>query len=346
MSKGEGFRIWPFRGRRKQEPSAPREVFVLPKLRMSIGIAEGERVLRSPKGSREAVHDRFNLPTGAETFLPDAEGGILVAHNDELKYTRYVALEGNERVKFEAYLSDEALDSLRGTGWKTVRSLFENDFSNIQKEPFGSQSIDHLKDNWTSQRLRTVNKASQEAEQLLGVPVAIKGTGSGPFYDWQEHEDLTRQYLFMRKLGLSSERLPEDLKEILSVCKVYGVLRMPVDVPTGANEKQPSYHEWLIMERLVDAEPMETELKNHLLVGGGTESEAYFDPEKHPELVGAFSTYPVASGIKEGSFAALASSLVSLGLQPRLTDLAGRNMLMTKATDGKKHYTLIDQRPR
>lgn len=255
------------------------------------------------------------------------------------------------------HLSDEAAGLTRDGGWKKVRSLFEEDFEHVRKEPFGSRSLDPQLDDMDSRRLRTINQASAEIERELHLPIAIKGTGLGPLQNWQEYENLTEQYVFMRRLQHSSENLPANLKEILSVCKMYGVVRVPIEATETVGKLQPRHHEWLIMERIENGQQMDTHLVNimYIHIGGPPDQpdppEPFFEPEKHPDLLKALSNSGLGMAEdkasytpRDGSYEALANALWSAGLRPRLTDLAGRNILITKMPDGRNHYTLIDQR--
>ncbi len=129
---------------------------------------EGERLVRT------SHHE------GSPIGLSDSGSGrILTFTNESLAYTRHVVLDAQDKPGIEVFLSDELKERMRSVGWKAVRNLFEQDIKDLERDPFGERSIDPDKDSEALRRARSVNGASHALETLLGIPIAIKGSGSG-----------------------------------------------------------------------------------------------------------------------------------------------------------------------
>lgn len=303
-----------------------------------IELREGEKVIRAP--ARYGLSDPWDRRPLSEhspqVFFPDTAGGMLAAHNEQLKYVRYIAFDTTGKTSFEMHLSDEALQMTRASGWDEVRTLLEQDMEKMRRKPFGRwRSLDPKRKDPNFRRLRAINRASRRIEKILQTPVAIKSPGVGPLTKL-EHENLTEQYLLMRKLSISAEKLPDDVKEILAVCKMYGVIRISVERNLATEGIRPPYYEWLIMERVENGKQMDED------------DVGVFSVTKNENLINTLKPYarekfPIKI-LPEGFryfYLEFQSILKDLGLE--VTDLAGRNILVTKLPDGRLHYTVIDQ---
>lgn len=311
---------------------------------------EGEQLLRS--SARNEVPDAF---TSSESKH------LLTFTNDQLQYVRYVSVDAKGNPGVEIFLSNELRKRMLLVGWKAVRTHFEKDIEDIKKDAFGDRSLDPDKQFEGLRRARSVNSASSELEALLGVPVAIKGTGTGKRPDEDSAEKLDRQYLHMRYIQLRSLRVPKELRAVIAPCSMYGLIRVPTQKIDGVQQ----YHEWLIMQR-VEGKPLKVKQrrdKSEMDWGddmiGSMMAPEYFDPKEHQELIAAVKAYldkPITDNVtymfgnkkeipelENGSVGALQGALGCAGMDG-MTDFVGRNILISTNQDGTKHYTIIDQR--
>ena len=152
--------------------------------RPKIELREGEKIVRAPAQyglsgpwGRVPISEKRQPNTltsststkavkKTDTFYPEDDAGLLVAHNDDFGYTRYIAFDSAGKTVFEMHLSDESLNAMRQIGWKKVRALFEQDLEQVRKEPFGSRSIDPMKKN-PFRRRRAISQASRKSNQRL-----------------------------------------------------------------------------------------------------------------------------------------------------------------------------------
>ncbi len=269
-----------------------------------------------------------------ETVVEES-GELAVTHSEDLKYLHYLKVEpGYDNVPFEMYVSDEAKDIIRKIGWKRLRRALEEEFHNIDEDPQGEQSIDPGKDDEQARKQRTVNRLSEELEQSLGVPIAIKGTGEYASNN-DNRESLTRQFVRMRTLEAAMPKaLSPEQQAIFKVCKVFAVINYKVGYPKGDQE-------WLIMERVPNAQ----QVKDVKYGSGSGESDIGFDPKEHPRLAHLFGEKSIRTwqGLKKKFYEH----------KLELTDFnksnffgytgTGRNILWNLNNNGEKVYTLIDQ---
>lgn len=264
----------------------------------------------------------------SETRHVDLKEKLLVTENKDLEFVHYVA--GKEgRIGFEMLLSTEALSLARKAGWKELRNIFEENISSFEHDPFGEQSIDPSKKESFAQTRRSVNSITQDLEKMIGLPLAIKGTGIGLSPRHPDREDLVSQYKLMRNLQLKSAQVfSDETKEVLEFAPVYGVIKYPVDRP----EK---YQEWLIMKRYDNAQRVEDhKMRGPVWHRHGLQF-AGFDPREHPR-------FAIAAGSPYGDWAELLLQLKAKGLP--VTDLSGRNVLYYPNSDGQNKYAIIDQK--
>lgn len=249
---------------------------------------------------------------------------LLVTENPNLKYLHYVNGEGDKK-NFEMYLSYEARELAHKLGWQKVRQLFEDNIGLITNDPFGERSIDPSRQEKEAQIRRSINPITDELEQILEVPIAIKGTGIRLQPGHPDREDLRSQYTLMRYLQLKSQHvLTPEQKAVLEFTPVYGVIKYPVDRPER-------FQEWLIMRRYDDAERVE----DHKLFLPWLGQYLGFDREEHSRLAQAFS-------VNSGSWNDLLWRFRGSGLE--VSDISGRNLLCFKTDDEQQRYAVIDQK--
>jgi hypothetical protein len=311
---------------------------------------EGERLVRSSVQSHTP-----------DAFTSREQPQLLTFANEQLQYVRHVAIDAQGDSGLELFLSNEHRKRIRTVGWKDVRTLFEKDIEDLKTDAFGEKSLDPGSNVEGLRRARSINSASGELESLLGVPVAIKGTGTGKHPDEDSAEKLDRQYLHMRYIQLHSLRAPKELRAIIAPCSMYGLIRVPTKKVDGVQQ----YHEWLIMQR-VEGAPLAVKQRRDQsemdwgdgMIGSMMAPE-YFDSMDHQELIAAAKPYlekPITDNmlymfamkkeipeLEAGSVHALQQALGAAGMDG-MTDFAGRNILVSINHDGTKRYTIIDQR--
>src|SRR3990167_5843679 len=269
-------------------------------------------------------------------FIRLTETGLVVTYNQELDYYHY--LKGKDSsVNFDMYLSAEARKLMTQLGWKRIRDLFQIDIEYINNKPFGARSLDPTRELNEAQIRRSINKVSDELQKVIGIPIAIKGTGKivNPVYEWEFNrvrEDLIGQYLRMRQLQVEARTvLTDEQKRIIELLPVYGVIKYPI-------ETKEKYQEWLIMKKVVDGK-MVKDVPYVMAMPGARPEDSIkygFDDDKYSELAGALGLrrHPLWSDALR--------SLRSQGLS--ISDLAGRNILEQMTPSGGKRYTIIDQK--
>lgn len=108
--------------------------------------------------------------------LVELSDKLLVTRNPELKYTHYIN-GASDRINFEMYLSFEARELVKKFGWKNMRAMFEENLAQIDKDPYSINSLDPDRTKHDAQVRRTINPISQKFEDILGIPIVIKGSG-------------------------------------------------------------------------------------------------------------------------------------------------------------------------
>lgn len=331
-----------------------------------------EDIIKSPnkKPNKAPAWEKNFLPKG-QPISPTKS--FTVSENTELGYKRFVRIQNNEETGGEfvsdILISEEAGDALRNSPRGKVRTKedIKKEIEGIMENPHGDSSIDLLHKNTKTvfarkvyENLRSVNKISSELERELGVPIAIKGSGALPWND-KGREDLVKQFIFMREKQKEWEKLPEYIKNIISIDDVYAVSRQ--EIP---DEKK--YEELLIMERVPDAKQVKDYALKPKLEEGNfikkyiSKIKNIFDNKKilgfriddHPLLAHIIETELedhesfIRLSKKDSElcyeWSTLENVLKSKGLD--LTDLAGRNLLYSEDDIKDRHYIAIDQRDR
>lgn len=290
-------------------------------------IDKDEEPLHGPAEKREGI-------LGVETVVED-NGELAVTHNSQLKYFHYLKVEpGFDNVRFEMYIADEAKAITQKIGWKRLRDALEEELRTIEKNPQGEKSIDPDKNNDQAQQQRSVNRLGAEFEEVVGTPIAIKGTGKQSISS-NNRENLARQFIRMRTLEAEMRQaLTKEQQEVFKACKVFALISYAADYPKGEQE-------WLIMERVPEAQWV----KDVRYGSGSNEFDIGFDPEEHPGLAHLFGEAEVKTwqGLKQ-EFENRGIVLPDFNKRNIFGFTGtGRNVLWNSGQDDKKVYTLIDQ---
>lgn len=294
-----------------------------------------ERVTRHfPESWRDFLFQYW--PGGSKLSL---DGSFTVTEDNKLGYRRFVRGE-EANVEFELLFANEASDLLIRSGKARTKKEIKSEITRVRRNPAGSTSIDPDKDRL--REYRSINAASEELEERLGIPLAIKGFPSTSTSTFRE--DLLAQFIFMRNLERQWQHLPDDVKKVIRICKVYGAMRYRMP---GTRK----YEEWLFMERVVNPQRVEDERMGTYPSGG----RAYgFEIGEHPNLAAIVETYVNDFSGKSGmsynnkicfEWPLLLKALRKAGL--KLSDLAGYNLLYDQNLQRRdRNYVIIDQRDR
>src|SRR5258708_1754816 len=216
-------------------------------------IPEEERMERTSKENQEHLALLALIPDYYRKDFPITKE-FTVSRDEVLGYRRYVRGDGNGP-SCEILLTDEARDILRKAKKVKIKKEIRAEIEHIQLNPRGTSSIDPMS------IYRSVNSFNQSLENKLGVPIAVKSS---------KRESLIKQFLYMKKLEKQWENLPDYIKNILRICKVYGVVRY--------RTQEGNYVEFLIMERVLDSDFVDSYITN------SSGDDTGFDIEGHPLL--------------------------------------------------------------
>lgn len=253
---------------------------------------------------------------------------ILVTRNEELCYSHYLIGD------FDLLVSDQIKEKIESIGWKNLRSFFEKELSKVEIDPFGENSIDPDKNDYTTQQLRSVNLVSEEFNSLVGESIALKRVITDPKNYTQQNiggksrDPLTTQFINMRRLVVEREKVfTSEEKEILDVCPVYLAIRYPINKAEVEYKHEWKYKDWIVMKK-IDGEPVQN--VRYAVFHG---SPLGFKGELYPELQEIF-------GKRNETWEKVSGMLNANGFH--VGDMKGQNIIVSE-NDGKRHYTLIDQ---
>lgn len=297
-------------------------------------LPKNEQVLRrSPENWKDFLVKY--LPGGESV---DLQQSFTVSEDSDLGYRHFAQGQGRN-VSFELLISNEASDLLQESGKVETKHRLKQAIHQIIEQPYGSRSIDPHHSRKKGKKGRSVNLLSAELERKLNLPLAIKGSAQfSPGHPGREN--LINQFIYMRKLQKEWEQLPEYIRNILHICKVYAVIRHAV------NDKRKT-QDWLIMERVPNAQSAED--------GGSIiedRKEFGFVADQHPrleevinkEINDPFLKRKVRSPYTDNicyKWQTLKQALEKAKLH--LSDLSGRNVLYTSAVPSERQYIIIDQ---
>lgn len=268
----------------------------------------------------------------------DLKRAFTVTQDPELGYRRFVQGEGGE-VDFELLLSDEAAQILNSSGKVRTKKEVKDEIARINQDRFGPSSIDLGIKQPGFERLknrRSVNAFGAELEKKLGIPIAIKGS------EKLGKEDFRAQFIFIKQREKEWQNMPEYIKEILHICKVYAAIRYKI----SDKGKYPEYRDLLIMERVSNAKAVEDNYLGPWLgsraFGFGVDIDPLLAEIIRMELGGLLSRFSHDTGRECYSWHTLQEALEHAGLQT--SDIMGRNVLYSaEANPQKRHYVIIDQ---
>jgi hypothetical protein len=244
---------------------------------------------------------------------------------------------------FSLTLTQEAHQIVRSAGWLTTRKAIEAALTDALTNPHGELSIDQYKDTDAGRTARTVHRLPAAIEERLGLPVAVKGTGLDVVRSIQmglgSRANLTDQFHFMHRLYAAQQKYhPGGIGGVLSVNRPLGLIKH--------SSNRPGQHtqEWLLMDRVVDAQPVE---EMGICMTSG-DIELAFDAHKYPDLAAIADPYGIFRD-DDILFEDLATK-VGEQLAPdifswELGDVVGHNILAQQRPDGRNTYILIDAQP-
>jgi len=283
--------------------------------------------------------------------------GFEVKHNSRLKAIHLedvrTKTDTHER-PFEMWMTDEIRKEVGEKGYGIIRKLVEKDFRSILLDPYGERSLDPDKNEETAQRLRTINAAISELEQLIGRPLCIKGTGKDTYLQDPDRENLMFQFDVMRELALRNPHITEQTQEDLGFtpirfADVYAAIQYPIHKDPERWVNPHDVQQFLIMERVPNAKRIFEVGKRYAVAtlgwGGnnsGVETVYGFDSKEHPRL----ADFCHASSRDEFvMFDEVQRQLWILGIG-NASDVAARNVIYSEAPPNQRNYVIIDQRPR
>ncbi len=290
----------------------------------------------------------------------DKKRGILgfkVIHNSRLKAVHLEDVRtktGTHEGPFEMYMTDEIRREVGEKGYGIVRKLLEEDMRSILLDPYGERSLDPDKNERTAQRLRTINAAISELEQLIGRPLCIKGTGRDTYLQDPDRENLIFQFDVMRELALRNPHITEQTQKELGFspirfADVYAAIQYPIHKDPEKWADPHDVQQFLIMERVPNAKRVFEVGKRYAVAtlgwGGnnsGVETVYGFDSTGHPRLA-AFCH--ARSRDEFVMFDEVQRQLRILGIS-NASDVAARNVIYSDAPPNQRNYVIIDQRPR
>lgn len=182
---------------------------------------------------------------------------------------------------FELTVTGELYSSMHGE-FGEVRRQFQALTDQIMADPFGETCIDAFRDTDAGRWARVVHRITGPLTDLVpGKQLAIKGTGLDmQAARWQletngvHRSSLTDQfYTTLDATRRQQRNAPNGVGGLLFVNDVYGVVRWRR--PDGAMQ------EWMLMENVVDGQPVENKW---LLYSNGRGGEPSFSRDEHPEL--------------------------------------------------------------
>jgi hypothetical protein len=283
-------------------------------------IPKEESLIRSVKMDEELLQLWKSLKI--YKIVPLSEK-FTVSENKQEGYRHYTKGKGRYP-EFELYITDEAAGLLKQAGKVTAKSRFKQELAAVGRDSYGHRSLDPQVESAEVRSKRSVNSLGMEFEALIGKPIAVKGTGDLSFFD-TKREDLVEQFKMMRKLDLAQKELPAYIQDAINFAKVYAVIRHKVN-------DDKNYQEYLIMERVVDAQNLEK-----------PGEEGGIDPEEHPRLIDVINRGYDEKTLTSGRYPLflLKGVLQKYGIETH--DLEYRNVLFSKSQPKEsRRYTIID----
>lgn len=287
-------------------------------------------------------------PTPVDTndgifLIPPSSDGFIEARADFIGNTQIpdtVSIINSEG--FELTVTTDVHERIKAAGFSTIRTAFELEEARILADPHGEDSIDAFKDTDAGKMARLVHRVVDPTLQALvpDTPLALKGTGldmhgtreylelGGP-----QRTSLHQQFrTTLEAARLQQEQFPNGIADSIRIVPVFGYLGY------GRGDDR---QEWMLMERVVNGNMIETSERQMVLSRGGVRPEQTFDATQYPALATAVN-HEGAGTVDVSELAeAIASSLGYWGMNSPFRDLNSNNILETTTNDTST-YNLID----
>lgn len=233
--------------------------------------------------------------------------------------------------------------------------------ADIEKDPYGSRSVDPDRKTEGAQKRRAVNRATPELEKALGVgPVCVKSDAPDTYQGNPVRENLVLQFETMRNLALQNPAMRARMKKLvgdapLHFAQVYMAISYPV-LKDRTRINWTNLHDirqFLFLEYIPDAQRVDQILLARALLtlgfgGGGNYSQPdeAFRASDHPRLKNLLKIRPYRYDYKDEyiDFKNLQDALRIEHGVGGITDIAARNLLYALNVQGEKDYVVIDQR--
>ncbi len=230
-------------------------------------------------------------------------------------------------------LTPRALEIASVVGWETVEEAIMDTCATALLDPRGPSSIDSN----PNPQVRIVHRLDQETETLLGLPVAVKTTGSRP-----DPRRATPSLLFDVGYALATAQQqlhPDGINGHFFFNQPLALWTRPV-----VNRGKHMQREWLIMERVPFAQPVA-----HRRMQNGHKTSFGFDSRVYPELgelAGGSSPHPESPWrLFQDIRFPLYQQLGGLVSDKVFNDFHGENILTRPLPDGTRRYEFIDIQP-
>ena len=260
---------------------------------------------------------------------------------------------------FELTMTDAVRQRIKEYGWQQARKDFEALTAQLLSDTHGETNIDHFKDTDAGRFARHVHRVEGPLAGLMGdTPLALKATGVD--------EDMAMRMRLGRRTGLREQfrstlfvrRAFEKKAEeegrsdgmiaggTIGIADIYGVL--------SHRDADGKIQEWMLMERIDDAEPMENrQIALATFSRYQPQIALGFEREEHPNLASfydkhyapyGYNSYRRERELIEYSDVAkyLYDELGIVKFSKVLDDLNGNNVLVRQEPNGSKKYFLID----
>jgi len=243
-------------------------------------------------------------------------------------------------------LTPHALDIADRVGWQAAAELVMDSRAKAVADPYGPLSIDpDARKNVENRKGRIVHRMDNEAESLLGLPVAIKGTGEQAYSPAFQRVNLATQFTLMHSLSSAQRRLhPDGINGLFFFDEPLAYFSCPI-VRRGRLIPQ----EWMLMARVVDGRSI-----TNIVRGDANHRVLAFDPDRYPDL-GVLAGAPDPRFISPVRLEPPLRAYRELrrpiyeklgGLIPldMIGDIHGENILRTGRRQSRR-YTIIDAQP-
>jgi hypothetical protein len=275
-------------------------------------------------------------------------------------FSPYTGIEGTFSIElpndFELTMTDAVRQRIKEYGWRQARKDFEDLTAQLLSDTHGETNIDHFKDTDAGRHARHVHRVEGPLAGLMGgTPLALKSTGTNESMAIDMGlggrtglREQFRSTLFARR-AFEKKAQQEGRTDgmiaggAIGIADIYGVL--------SHRDADGKLQEWMLMERIDDADPMENS-RIALATFGGPKVALGFERQAYPEMAAFYDKYDAPYGHPYGMVQDLIDYReVAEYLYKELDikeyskifdDLNGNNILVHEEPDGLKKYFLID----